>query len=106
MSRSRQEQGMHRHGQTRLCVVSYDIPDDRRRNQVHRLLSGYGANVQRSVFECYLTATQVTALQERLRRELNRREDHVRFYSLCQDCEKRIETPAGGPPIEPQTFII
>lgn len=106
MSTSRQEQGMRRHGQTRLYVISYDIPDDRRRDRVHRVLSGFGANVQRSVFECFLTGTQVAALRERLRREIDRREDHVRFYSLCQECEKRVETPAGTPLAEPQAFIV
>jgi CRISPR-associated protein Cas2 len=32
--------------------VTYDIADDRRREDVATLLSGYGPRVQLSVFEC------------------------------------------------------
>ncbi|HZS87889.1 MAG TPA: CRISPR-associated endonuclease Cas2 [Chloroflexota bacterium] len=105
MGQSRRQWGVQRHGQTRFYVVSYDIPDDRRRNRVHRLLSGFGTNVQDSVFECYLTATQVTMLQEELRREINRAEDHMRFYSLCRECQKHIEALAGQPPSEPHAYF-
>ena len=35
-------------------VVTYDIADDRRREDVATLLSGYGPRVQLSVFECDL----------------------------------------------------
>jgi CRISPR-associated protein Cas2 len=35
-------------------LVSYDIPDDRRRTRLAKLLKDYGGRVQYSVFECLL----------------------------------------------------
>lgn len=35
-----------------LLVVSYDIADDRRREHVATLLSGYAPRAELSVFEC------------------------------------------------------
>lgn len=35
-----------------IVVVAYDIVDDGRREDVARLVSGYGPRVQLSVFEC------------------------------------------------------
>jgi CRISPR-associated protein Cas2 len=37
-----------------LYVISYDIPDDKRRKKIADLLEGYGQRVQYSVFECQL----------------------------------------------------
>lgn len=38
-----------------LYLISYDIEDDRERNRVSKLLTGYGFRVQKSVFECRLS---------------------------------------------------
>ena len=37
-----------------FVIVSYDIPNDKRRTQVMKTLKDYGAHVQYSVFECEL----------------------------------------------------
>jgi len=67
-------------------VVSYDISDDRRRNEVHDTLKDYGTRVQYSVFECHLEPAQLTDLQERLAKLIKPKEDNVRYYRLCKDC--------------------
>ena len=46
-----------------FLVVSYDIPDDRRRTKLHRHLKGFGMRVQYSVFECVLEEPEVARLQ-------------------------------------------
>ena len=66
-----------------LRVIAYDIPDDRRRNRVAKLLEGHGERVQDSVFECWLDADQLRRLQRRLRKRINPTQDKLRFYSLC-----------------------
>ncbi len=52
-----------------MYLVCYDITDDRERRRIGKLLEGFGVRVQRSVFECCLTAhgyqemiAQLTAL--------------------------------------------
>lgn len=66
-----------------LRVIAYDIPDDRRRNRVAKLLEGYGERVQDSVFECWLDADQLRTLQRRLRKRIDPAQDKLRYYSLC-----------------------
>ena len=66
-----------------FIVVSYDIPDNRRRNRVFRLMKGYGIRVQYSVFECDLNGSHLRELRERLDALIVPQEDSIRFYSLC-----------------------
>ena len=54
-----------------LYVVTYDIPNDKRRKKVSDLLEGYGRRVQYSVFECLLTSAKYAELKHRLRPRLN-----------------------------------
>lgn len=69
-----------------FVVISYDIPDDRRRTRVCHLLKDYGQRVQYSVFECQLRPKDFKRLRERLRPLLDLAEDDVRFYRLCEIC--------------------
>ncbi len=43
-----------------LYLISYDIPIDKRRLAIARMLEGSGQRVQRSVFECDLSDAQWT----------------------------------------------
>ena len=47
-------------------VVAYDISDNRRRLQLHRLLRGFGEPVQKSVFVCQLDGRRKTRLTQLL----------------------------------------
>ena len=48
------------------AIVTYDIPEDKRRTKIHNILKSYGQWVQYSVFECDLTQTQYAQLRSRL----------------------------------------
>lgn len=64
-------------------VVTYDIADDRRREDVATLLSGYGPRVQLSVFECeFRTRHETGTVRAKLRDLINPIEDQVRVYPL------------------------
>lgn len=66
-----------------LCVITYDIADDRRREDIAAVLSGYGPRVQLSVFECDLrTRREATALRATLRKLIDPVEDQIRIYPL------------------------
>jgi CRISPR-associated protein Cas2 len=92
--------------QTTLYIIAYDIPDDRRRSKVHKLLCGYGAWTQYSLFECYLTPKQNLALRARLDRLLVEEEDSVRLYALCGTCRTRVETIGSPRPQEPTHYLV
>src|SRR5215510_7864545 len=92
--------------ETTLYVVAYDIPDDKRRTKVHRLLCGYGTWTQFSLFECWLTRQQLLELQAKLGRHLRAECDSVRFYSLCAQCHPKVVTVGGARPRDPVTVIL
>lgn len=77
-------------------VVAYDIPDDRRRLRVARLLERYGERVQYSVFEMYLTREEWEGLWRALTRMLVEEEDHLRVYRLCLACREAIAVWGQG----------
>lgn len=87
-------------------VVAYDIPSDRRRTKVHKVLSGFGQWTQYSLFELFLNDKELVLLQNKLERLLDPTQDSVRFYPLCQGCLQRVETVGSPPPEEAQAFVV
>jgi len=84
-----------------FIVISYDIPDDRRRLKVMKALEGAGERVQYSVFECRLKRQDLHRLKKRLKGLINEEEDDVRFYLLCEQCVERI-IPLGKAEVTPE----
>jgi CRISPR-associated protein Cas2 len=80
-----------------LYVVSYDIPDDKRRTRVHATLKNYGTRVQYSVFECELEPARLAELRSRLAKLIEPHEDHLRYYRLCKDCLAQTLTQGDRP---------
>ena len=78
-------------------VVSYDIPEDKRRTKIHSILKSYGQWMQYSVFECELTDTQYAKLRSRLAKLIKPEEDSIRFYLLCACCQGKVERIGGKP---------
>lgn len=91
---------------TTLYVVAYDIPDDRRRSKVHKVLRAYGEWTQYSLFECWLTRRQLIELHAKLRRHLIAERDSVRFYPLCRACVEKVETVGSAQPSEPTVYLL
>lgn len=67
-------------------IVSYDIPDDRKRDRVSKTLLDFGTRVQYSVFECILDNKLLEKMTAKLSRIISD-EDSVRIYALCAKCE-------------------
>ena len=83
-----------------FLVVSYDIPDDKRRTRVAKTLEDYGTRVQYSVFEVNLEAKHVRKMRDRLEQVIEKKEDSIRFYTLCGACYKGIDVLGVGRPAE------
>jgi CRISPR-associated protein Cas2 len=90
---------------TRFYIVSYDISSDKRRNKVHKILSGFGQWTQFSLFELFITDKELVLLQNKLEKVLNAEKDSVRFYPLCATCLKQVETVGSDLPKELKSFI-
>lgn len=99
--------GQARRSSQEMCyVVAYDIPDDKRRTKVHKILLGHGKWTQYSLFECFLTRKQLVLLRSKLQEHLVPREDSVRFYPLCATCVSKVETVGGPPPADTLLFLV
>ncbi|TME07710.1 MAG: CRISPR-associated endonuclease Cas2 [Chloroflexi bacterium] len=92
--------------QTTCYVIAYDIPDDKRRTKVHKLLSGFGKWTQFSLFECFLTKKELVLLRSKLAEHLEAAQDSVRFYPLCANCLEKVETVGGPLPAEDLLFVV
>lgn len=100
-------EGKRHESDSTLYVVSYDIPNDRRRTRVHSALTGYGTWVQYSVFECFLDKKQRMKLEARLLKEIHHKEDTIRIYGLCAACHPKVEIlGSGDPPQEEHVYLL
>jgi CRISPR-associated protein Cas2 len=86
--------------------MTYDIADDRRRRYVTKLMESYGYRVQESVFEAFLSASDLAELKERLQKEIDEKEDSIRLYALCASCDRTVAILGTGDIIEQKQFIV
>src|SRR5205085_11649062 len=91
--------------QSSFYVVAYDIPDDRRRTKVHKILKGFGQWTEFSLFECFLTRKEVLQMQSKLEKHLNAQADRVRIYMICETCLAKIETVGIAQPKEETVYL-
>lgn len=103
---SQQQVGRAARNRRNWVVVSYDIPDDKRRTRVMKTLEGYGRRAQYSVFECELRPADVARLQARLRAIIHEEQDDVRFYPLCDNCLRKVTTLGKAELHRRQDFVI
>ncbi len=87
-------------------VITYDIPNDRRRVKIARWLERYGERVQYSVFEMWLTEKEWKRLWQHLNRLINPQEDSVRVYYLCAVCRQRITHLGQGDTTPPPAVVV
>jgi CRISPR-associated protein Cas2 len=91
--------------QKMLFVIAYDVPNDKRRTKVHKVLSGFGKWTQYSLFECFLTERELVSLRARLYDVIQITDDSVRIYPLCNACVGQVETIGGDAPSDPIAFV-
>lgn len=90
-----------------LIVVTYDIPDDRRRTKLAHALKDFGVRVQYSVFECLLELDQVERLSLRIGSLISPEKDSVRLYRFCADCGLRTQVLGLGKLSEdPEVYLL
>lgn len=68
--------------QRQLYLAAYDITSNRRLRRALRVLRGYASGGQKSVFECYLTATEKSCLLNNISEIVDSEEDRFILLSL------------------------
>ncbi len=79
-----------------FVLVSYDVANveaggARRLRRVAKACKDFGQRVQYSVFECIVDPAQWTLLRDRLIKEIDPKEDSLRFYFLGSNWRRRVE---------------
>ncbi len=79
-----------------MMLVTYDVStmtrEGRRRlRRIAKTCLNYGQRVQNSVFECNVDPTQWEMLRTQLLKEMNPKEDSLRFYNLGANWRRRVE---------------
>lgn len=73
-----------------LYLIAYDVCDHRRLARVHHFLKGYSTGGQKSVYECFLTQSDVARVERALRGLIDDCEDRV--YVLGMDGRSKTHT--------------
>jgi CRISPR-associated protein Cas2 len=86
-----------------MRVVAYDISDPKRLRKVAKICEKYLRRVQKSVFEGELTKSQLYALKNDLKKNIDKKEDTIIIYLIPRAyIKKRITL---GKDIEDQYII-
>ena len=77
-------------------LVAYDVatdgPEGRRRlRRVAKVCEAFGQRVQKSVFECVLSAADLEQLLFRLQKEIDLEQDSLRIYRLHEPRERYVQ---------------
>lgn len=89
-----------------LVLVTYDIPDNKRRKKLSDFLERYGRRVQKSVFECFISLSEMKKLHQLLSQRVKLSEDNVRLYWLNADAVPRTLTLGSELPEPPPEFYV
>ena len=79
-----------------MVLITYDVNTEtaagkKRLRQVAKQCVNYGRRVQNSVFECQVDATQYAKLKHLLLKEIDEEKDSLRFYSLGNHYNGKVE---------------
>jgi len=75
-----------------LVIISSDIVDDKRRTILAKKLLDFAKRVQYSVFEGDLTNEQIKTMTKKILPCVNKKEDSLRIYKICQTCVDNIKS--------------
>ncbi len=94
-----------------LVLITYDVATEspggqRRLRTVAKICKNYGQRVQKSVFECLVDPAQWATLRQRLIKEIEIKEDSLRFYFLGSNWKPRIEHVGVGDTYDPEGPLI
>ena len=87
-------------------LVSYDIPDNRRRTKLAKALKDFGDRVHFSVFEFILEQDLLDKMIARIEEIIVEKEDSVQIYTLCGACEKSVKIISTGELTEDKDIYI
>lgn len=94
-----------------LILITYDVnttdaSGKRRLRQVAKKCVAHGQRVQNSVFECSLDAAQFRSLQAELTALIDTDKDSLRFYSLGNNYQTKVQHVGAHPTYQPDDVLM
>lgn len=91
----------------RFWMLSYDIADPRRLRRVAKAALRHGERVQKSLYQCTLSAEQFKIFRSELQRLHHPEEDRLMLRPVCRHCREQTRTQGmGGHPERLEPFWI
>lgn len=94
-----------------LVLITYDVQTSssggsKRLRKVAKVCQNYGQRVQNSVFECIIDAIQLTVLKKELCSLIDEEKDSLRFYSLGNKYQTKVEHFGAKPSLDLEKPLI
>ena len=89
-----------------IYFISYDVANPKRLVKVSKTLENYGIRIQYSFFECELQKQTLEELKGALLAIIDKSEDSLLIYPLCEDCVKKTQGLGTGDIFVPQSYQI
>ena len=89
----------------KLYIVAYDLTDEKRITKMRYFLTGYSVGGQKSVYECYLTETELETVMEKIKDIILPVADRVHIFPIDGRSRPHLLGKAI-PPQDPQFFYV
>ena len=94
-----------------MVLITYDVSTTdaagkRRLRQVAKKCVAHGQRVQNSVFECSVDAAQLRLLQAELTALIDPKTDSLRFYSLGNHYQTKVQHIGAHPAYQPDDVLM
>lgn len=89
-----------------ITLITYDITEPKRLNDLRRFLKEFGLRTQRSVFECDIDDDALKRIRAYCRANLDIARDSVRIYKICNRCVNKVVISGTGLKVTQLDYMI
>lgn len=79
-----------------ITLITYDITEPKRLNNLRKFLKEFGLRTQKSVFECDIDDDALKLIRAYCRENLDIASDSVRIYKICNRCANKVVISGTG----------
>ncbi|HQP25565.1 MAG TPA: CRISPR-associated endonuclease Cas2 [Smithellaceae bacterium] len=89
-----------------ITLITYDITDPKRLNDLRKFLKEFGLRTQKSVFECDIDNEALQRIRAHCRDHLDISKDSVRIYKICNRCINKVVLSGTGLKVTQLDYLI
>ncbi len=89
-----------------VYMICYDIAHPKRLRKTARILEDFGLRVQKSFFQCEISAQGMEKLKTAILKVIDQKKDYLYIYPLCRACTEKPLTDGPGTLIRIKSYEI